>query len=126
MKPKLLFSLLTVLIVLLAGCATYEPQAKPGIYRSNSTTDFIILSTNTMLIHIEGMDARDKTGKGLAFEYVEWSDGRILPVVSRSGELLYGYPSLEYQWEEGQIMATNSRSQTSWRFENRKNKQVLS
>src|SRR2546430_2354320 len=110
------YLLLAVLVVALTGCSTVEPQISPGTYREKGTLNFIRVSGERSTVHINGVDDRDSNGAGLEFKYVLWSRGRLLLVVKRSAELLYGYPALEYYWDGRKIVARDTQSNLRWEF----------
>jgi hypothetical protein len=112
-KPKILLFAFGMALI---GCSTVEPTLPVGMYRENAGPNFIDVSTNTMRVHIEGADSRDENGTGMTFEYALWPDGRLWLVVSRSVELMYGYPGLEYHWDGGKIIARDFRSERKWEF----------
>jgi hypothetical protein len=107
---------LTGLVLTLCGCSTIERKVPIGTYLQNGTSNFIRVSAEQAQVHIEGMDARDDNGHGLTFNYVLWSDGQLFLVVSRSVELLYGYPSIEYSLNDGKILAKDVKSGRHWEF----------
>jgi hypothetical protein len=105
-------------VLLCAGCTSPEPRLPPGVYREKSVTpNFIDVSNALMRIHIDGVDYRDTNQTGLAFEYVLWPSGRLFPVVSRSVEMLSGYPGLDYHWNGQTILVTNRGGKAHWEFQ---------
>ena len=113
MKPRVL---LAIVLVALSGCATVEPQIPPGTYRENGTPNFIRVSGERSIVHINGVDKRDGNSAGLEFKYVLWPNGRVFLVVSRSAELMYGYPALNYYWDGTKIVARATKSNLCWEF----------
>ena len=112
MKPYLLLSFL----VAVTGCSTVEPKIPVGTYRETGTPSFIRVSSEQLRVHIEGVDERDSNGAGLVFKYVLWANGRVFLVVSRSVELTYGYPALDYYWDGQRILARERKSNLRWEF----------
>src|SRR5438552_18446176 len=110
------YRLLTILVVALTGCSTVEPQISLGTYREKGTLNFIRVSGERSTVHIHGVDERDTNSAGLEFKYVLWPKGRLLLVVSRSAELTYGYPALEYYWDGKKIVARDTKSNLRWEF----------
>lgn len=83
-----------------------EPRLPEGVYREKGTDNFIVVSKRKMIIHIEGVDPRD-SGKGLRYSYAVWPGvGKIFLEVDNRAELR-GYPSLYFEWWDGQIVATD-------------------
>ncbi|MBI3851479.1 MAG: hypothetical protein HY298_14570 [Verrucomicrobia bacterium] len=112
MKSFLLFALL----VALTGCTTVEQRIPSGTYLEKGTSNFIHISGDHLQLHIKGIDARDSRGAGLVFPYALWSDGRVVIIVSRSAELMYGYPALDYHWNGERISAKDPKSGSQWEF----------
>jgi hypothetical protein len=104
------------LAIAFIGCSTVEPKLPPGVYRENSSQNVIHVSSETMGVHIEGVDHRDTNDTGLTFTYVLWPSGRIFLMVQRSAELMYGYPGLEYHWDGAKIVARDPKSERKWEF----------
>ena len=105
-------------VLLCAGCTAPEPRLPTGVYREKTLThNFIDVSNALMRIHIDGVDDRDTNHTGLAFEYVLWPSGRLFPVVSRSVEMLSGYPGLDYRWDGQKILVTDREGNAQREFQ---------
>jgi hypothetical protein len=108
--------LLSFFCVALTGCTTVERRLPVGMYQEKATPNFVRVSSEQLHVHIKGVDERDSNNAGLAFKYVLWPDGRLFLVVSRSVELTYGYPALEYYWHGSEIVARDTKSNLRWEF----------
>ncbi|MBC8001878.1 MAG: hypothetical protein H7X97_04745 [Opitutaceae bacterium] len=107
----------SALLLLVAGCSTLELGIPIGAYfEQSSPRNFVEVSGRQMRIHIQGVDERDTNGMGLKFNHVLWRDGHLFLVVSRSVELLSGYPSLDYRWDGEKITAKDQKSDRQWEF----------
>ena len=118
MKP---YPVLIAFVLALSGCSTIERKVSVGTYRESGTSNFIRISSDQAQVHIEGVDKRDSSGDGLKFKYALWSDGQLWLMVSRSAELMYGYPALNYSWDGEKIVATNAWTGARWEFINQSN-----
>jgi len=101
---------LVIYAIVATGCTTVKPTIPTGTYHESGTSNFVRVSNGQLYVHISGEDERDSGNTGLSFEYVLWPKGEVILLVSRSAELTYGYPSLDYRWDGKNIIVTNSRT----------------
>lgn len=104
-------------IAAFSGCSTVDTKIPLGIYHEpSSRKDFIDVRSEQIRVHIEGVDDRDKDGCGLTFNYALWAHGEVILRISRSAELLYGYPALDYSWDGEKLIAKDVKSGLRWEF----------